>query len=486
MRRRTLLSAGLLWGLTFRAHADSPADWDVIVVGSGTAGLCAGIAAREAGARRVLIVEKLPMVGGHGIVSSGSVALAMRRPETDNPRRDLDAMMDEMRHVGGDAADPELIRTLVEDSESAVKWLETLGVRWNRHFFRAVSSLTPRNISTGSAQAGYDYVQALVRRAKALGIVFRLNTRAVQIAEEKGRITGLYVQTMDTSEKTRALPETLPEGPTGEFVSTRALILATGGFSANPRMRQQWDPSIPEDLPTTANPRKVLLDGATGDGLVLAQRVGATLIGMPYIQVIPFSGGRLLDYVGGEIWIDDDGQRFIDEGMPFQQLRERLTQGQRRGFWAISDSQTRKGASLSTKLMEGTVKKAQTLEELANGIHIPVATLRATLNRWNHSVAQGYDEQFQHPLNGTSIEVPPFFYGRETWSVHFTCGGLRINREAAVLRADGAPIPGLFAAGEVTGGIHGKDRLGGNAMTDTFVFGRRAGRFAAQYAQKAF
>ena len=480
-----LLSAGLLWGLSLGAHANSQTDWDVIVVGSGTAGLCAGISARESGAHRVLIVEKLPMVGGHGIVSSGSVALAMRRPETDNPRRDLDAMMNEMRKVGGDAADPELIRTLVEESESAVKWLEALGVRWNHHFFRAVSSLTPRNISTGSAQAGYDYVQALVRRAKALGIVFRLNTRAVQIAQENGRITGLYVQTMDTPEKTRALPETLPEALSGDFLSTRALILATGGFSANPRMRQQWDPSIPEDLPTTANPKKVLLDGATGDGVLLAQRVGAALTGMPYIQVIPFSGGRLLDYVGGEIWIDDDGQRFIDEGMPFQQLRERLTHEQRRGFWAISDSQTRKGASLSAKLMEGTVKKAQTLDELAKGIRIPIAKLRATLDRWNRSVVQGYDEQFQHPLRGTSIEVPPFFYGRETWSVHFTCGGVRINSEAAVLTDDGTPILGLFAAGEVTGGIHGKDRLGGNAMTDTFVFGRRAGRFAAQYFQKA-
>lgn len=467
--------------------------FEVIVVGSGTAGLCAAIAAREAGAKRVAIVEKHALVGGHAIVSSGSVSVAFRHPDGKTPtevERDLLMMKTEMRKAGGSAANPALIDALVDDSESAVRWLSDLGVHWDKRVFRAVGSVSARNISTGSPQAGYDYVQVLMRRAHELGVTFLMSTRAMGLVMHEGKVVGLDVMPMRNPVEAAAMPvavKVLPDAPAATMTRlyAPAVVLATGGFTANVAMRSAWDPTIEESLPTTANPNHALLDGATGDGIVMAEQVGAALTGMEYIQVIPFSGGRLLDYVGGEIWISDKGQRIVSEGTPFRELRQELTKDDSRGFWAVSDSQTRKGASLGIKLMEGTVKQAETLEELARGIQVPVEVLLRTIARWNESVASGHDLDFGTSLTGTSIQVPPFFYGRETWSVHFTCGGIAINPVAEVLTAQGDVIPGLYAAGETTGGVHGMDRLGGNSMTDTFVFGRRAGRSAAGYALNA-
>lgn len=460
-------------------------EWDVIVLGAGTAGLCAAISARESGAERVAVVEKLPIVGGHGLVSSGSVAVAFRHPESSDPLWDVRKMISEMASVGGAEADVSLVRTLAEDSEMVVHWLESFGVRWNRQLFRAVGSLSARNISTGSPQAGYDYVQALVRRAKALGVEFMLSTRAVELIMEQGCVRGVKVLRMRTPSDAIVMPEEVQDSGQAVSLSARAGIIATGGFGANVKMRSRWDPSIPEVLPTTANPHKKLLDGATGDGIVLAEKAGAGLTGMEYIQVIPFSGGRLLDYIGGEIWVNGQGRRFVYEGLPFRELRTKLSAEEAQGFWAVSDSQTRKGASLGLKLMEGTVKQADSVKEMARGMGVSYEALTKTLERWNESVRRGVDYEFNMPLKGSSISIPPFFYGRETWSVHFTCGGVRINSNSEVLSEGARIIHGLFAAGEVTGGIHGQNRLGGNSMTDTFVFGRRAGLSAAGYVRTA-
>lgn len=499
MQRRVLLKGGLALGavstlpaLSFASSDEPP--YDVLVVGSGTAGLCAAIPARQAGAKRVAIVEKHALVGGHALVSSGSVSVAFRHPEGKTPEevnRDLLVMKTEMRKAGGQAARADLIDALVDDSEGAVRWLADLGVQWDKRVFRAVGSMSARNISTGSPQAGYDYIQALIRKAKELNVTFLMSTRAVALVTESAKegestkVIGLDVLPMKSLNTTTAPLDSLSKMSKPSDVKrfyASAVVLATGGFSANVKMRSFWDPTIDESLPTTASPNQALLDGATGDGILMAQSVGAALTGMEYIQVIPFSGGRLLDYVGGEIWISDKGRRIVSEGTPFRELRRELMREGARGFWAVSDSQSRKGASLGIKLMEGTVKQAETLEELARGIQVPVDVLRRTINRWNESVASGHDLDFGMPLSGTSISVPPYFYGRETWSVHFTCGGIAINPATEVLTTKGEVVEGLYAAGETTGGVHGVDRLGGNSMTDTFVFGRRAGQSAASYA----
>lgn len=454
--------------------AGRPESADVIVIGSGTAGLCAAVAAREAGAARVTILEKLPMTGGHGILSSGSVAVARRRPTQADPNADVRAMTEEMLSVGGPGVDPVLAHKLASESESAVLWLEDMGVVWRRQPYRAVGSLSARNISTGSPQAGYDYVCALLERALALGVTIRHRHRALSLLTRTNRRTG-----EETVEGVRVAT------PAGEIrMECRAVVLATGGFGANAAMRARWAPHLDGSFRTTADPRGFGRDGAEGDGILMAERIGAALTGMEHIQVIPYSGGRLLDFVGGEIWVDDEGRRFVSEGVPFSRLAEVVRVTASDGFWAISDATTQKGASAGVKLAEGIVREAASIEELADGMGVPLVNLRRTIDQWNEDVRRRWDSTFGRPLTGLPIREPPFFYGREYWSVHFTCGGIVIDPYARVLRRTGRPIPGLFAAGETTGGIHGRDRLGGNSMTDTFVFGRTAGRSAAAFAAK--
>lgn len=486
LRRKILKSAAAaaVCGLSFSALGSArlpEENYDVIVVGSGAAGLSAAVAAREAGAAKVAVLEKLALVGGHSLVSSGSVSVAFRRPGTADPMRDLRKMASEMRLAGGPSARADLIEALVADSESVVRRLKELGVRWDKHFFTAVGALSARNISTGSPQAGYDYVQVLTNRAKSLGVEFFLSTRATGLIEHSQRITGVLAVRTSTPALAGAMPENFTAPGEPMRISAGSVILATGGFTANPAMRTFWNPAIPADLPTTANPERLFLDGATGDGIHMAQSVNAELVDMAAIQLIPYSGGRLLDRVGGEIWVNDTGRRFIAEGSTFGKLRTVLPEDE--GFWAISDSQTSKSSSLARKLMQGTVRAADSVEELADAIGVNRQTLRQTIERWNSSVAEGTDLDFNVPIrNGSAIRTPPFFFGREAWSVHFTCGGIAITAYGEVLRSDGSVIEGLYAAGETTGGVHGQDRLGGNSLTDCFVFGSRAGRRAVANA----
>lgn len=454
---------------------------DVVVVGSGTAGLSAAVAAREAGARRVVLLEKGAITGGHGIYSSGSVSIARRKPDASDPiERDADVrrMTEEILDAGAGESNPELARILASESESAVRWLAGMGVEWRPLLYRAVGAVTSRNISTGSPAAGYDYVTALAGRAKALGVRFFHSTEAVELLTSSGEkassdieVAGVRARRMNAKDGARTV----------DFIAP-AVVLATGGFSANVAMRMTYDARLDERYPTTANPRGFLFDGATGDGIRMARAVGAKEVGMRHIQVIPYSGGRLLDFVGGEIWVNDEGKRFVSEGVPFGELAETLHVTEGRSFWAISDASTQKSATLGVKLAEGIVREAPSIEALAAAIGVPFSNLSATIERWNRDARKGWDSTFDRPISGVPLTSSPFFYGRETWSVHFTCGGIAIDGKACVLSKTGRPIPGLYAAGETTGGLHGRDRLGGNGLTETFVFGRIAGTHAAATA----
>lgn len=456
---------------------------DVVVVGSGPAGLSAAVAAREAGARRVVLLEKGAITGGHGIYSSGSVSVARRKSEASDPiERDADVrrMMQEILEAGAGESNPELARILASESESAVRWLAGMGVEWRPLLYRAVGAVTSRNISTGSPAAGYDYVTALAGRAKALGVRFFHSTQALELLESTRQDSSLEPAVTGV----RARRRTPKEGTRTIDVVAPAVVLATGGFTANVAMRMTFDARLDARYPTTANPRGFLFDGATGDGIRMARAVGAKEVGMRHIQVIPYSGGRLLDFVGGEIWVNDEGKRFVSEGVPFGELADVLHVTEGRSFWAISDASTQKSATLGVKLAEGIVREAPSIEALAAAIGVPLSNLSDTIERWNRDARKGWDSTFDRPLSGVPLTSPPFFYGRETWSVHFTCGGIAIDGKARVLSTRGRPIPGLYAAGETTGGLHGRDRLGGNGLTETFVFGRIAGTNAAETASE--
>ena len=453
---------------------------DVVVVGSGAAGLSAGLAALEAGAKNVVILEKSASAGGHTILSSGSVTAV--EPEH------VAALEQAMLEAGGGLNNPELVRTLARQSWDAHEWLAHHGVSWTSVPFRAVGSPGAWSYSTGSAQAGYDYVQCLLQAFRRRGgrMLFRTQASSLLfVAPDAPEGAGGSESVMKTQPAVAGIFASRPMGQ-NLLIRTKAVVIASGGFTANKAMVAAFRPDIDPDTPTTANPHKQFLDGSTGDGILMAQRAGAKLVDMNSIEVVPFTGGRLTDYVGGEIWLNSEGRRFVSEGASFDIIRERILEQPNSQMWAISDVKSSKGATLPVKLMSGTVASADTIEDLARGIGVPVSVLKNTLERWNRSVRDGWDKDFDRPIpeQGQTIDAPPYFYGEEFFSIHYTCGGIAINAKAQTLDRQGLPIPGLFAAGETTGGVHGKSRLGGCGLLDCFVFGRIAGIEAAGLAAR--
>lgn len=463
LSRRNLLASMLLSGLP--CFASEVKEWDVIVVGTGVAGLTAACSALESGAGTVLILEKSPVVGGHSILSTGYVAAVDKRRQQKAGIEDSPSLMlQNMLEVGGNLNDVELAKIVCENSEDTVYWLEKMGVKWDENIYQTVAGLHPRSHITNFVRAGYDYVMALLSSAKKMGAKLALNTKGLELIEKDGRVTGIRVQN--------------PDGSISDL-SAKSIILATGGFTANVQLRKQFDPRLTEEFPTTANPNRKSFDGATGDGLIMACKLGAATKDAEYLQLIPFWGGRLLDYVGGDIFVNNQGLRFVNEAASWREVSNAILEQDKREMWAITDSQSKKGASLGVKLMNGTVKKSSSIKEMAEVMGVPAQNLEETIQNYNKYAGEGLDPFFGKKVFTQKIEQPPFYFGKEKLAVHFCCGGIKLNKNAEVVKTDGSTIPGLYVCGEASGGPHGHDRLGGVALTSAFVFGRIAGKNAA-------
>lgn len=444
---------------------------DVIVIGSGLAGLSAGAAALESGARRVLVLEKGPLVGGHSLYSSGSIAaVAPGRAGTfpDGRRDSVEQFVADALAVGGGRGDPEVLVRIARGSGAALDWLERLGVSFGRPY-EARSGLRPRSWSMPGNSAGRSYVLAVMGRLRHLG----------------GRtLLSAAVETLDRRDGAWEAAARIREG--GEEYVRRflapAVVIASGGFTANVAERRKILPQLTADIRTSANPYGTVWDGADGDGLVLAQMAGGGVVRGFGLQLLPFWGGRLIDYAGGDLYVDATGRRFVDENRPWSAVAEAIFALPGRRCWVITDAQSFKGATLGLKLINGVVKKAASVADLAAAMGVEKRTLEETLAHYNRAADGGFD-----PLTGKTvftqrIEKPPFYFGEERIYVHTTLDGVRTDAEARVLCETGGVVPGLFVAGEAAGGIFGIDRLGGAGMANCLVMGRVAGEGAARRA----
>ena len=478
MKRRQLLEFLLSTGLySHIVHAKpttqtwaAPNSYDVIVVGSGAAGMSAAVSAAEHGARRVLVLEKAPTLGGHTIVSTGYVS-AINREKLSASEIDAacEAMLAGMRSTAGNRGNVALERKLVQESADIICWLAGMGLKWESNTFQTLAGLAPRSYISSAVRAGYDYITTLNKRARFLNVEVRFSTKATELlTNENGSIRGLSA---------------LSENGAVDF-SAPCVVLATGGYGGNVAMRSRYVPWLDASYPTTADPDLEGIDPATGDGIEMGAAIGAALIDMDCIMAIPFWGGRLTDYVGADIYVDSTGKRFVNEGASWKQISTQIRKQPDEQCWVITDSQSLQGASRSTKIMNGVVKSANTIEEMAAGMKVDEEVLRNTLERYNSFVRTGIDEDFGKNMFTQEINRPPYFYGKERLYVHYCCGGLKIDEQARVVGEDDLPIAGLFAAGETTGGVHGEDRMGGCSLTDCFVFGREAGKTSATYAKQ--
>lgn len=438
---------------------------DVLVVGAGGAGLAAAIEASDAG-KDVIVIEKMPMAGGNTLRATGGLnAAGTSSQEALDIEDDASIHYEDTMTGGHELNDPELLEILTSQAAPAVEWLIELGADLSDVGRLGGSSNNRTHRPTGGAPVGGHLVQVLQEASQERGVEILLNTTAVELLIEDDAVNGVLV-----------------EAENGETYSifADAVILATGGFGANATMIADLDEGL-EGFGTTNHP------GATGEGITMAQEIGAALVDMVEIQthptVVPEIGYMITEAVrgNGAILINRSGERFVDEmGTRDVVSAATLEQEGQTGFLFFDEDVRESLSAIEGYIERDLVIEAESLEELAEKMEMDIDVLQATVDSYNEAVASGSDEAFGRSDMPTGLESPSFYLIEVGPAVHHTMGGLHISANAEVLNEDGEAIPGLFAAGEITGGIHGGNRLGGNALTDLIVFGRIAGQSAAQ------
>jgi flavocytochrome c len=455
---------------------------DVVIIGSGFAGLTAAIEAKNAGAS-VIILEKMKGYGGNSIISDGMVAAAgtpFQKKERVQDSADL--MYKDMVTAGLGLNHPDLARTVAENSNTIIQWtIDYLGVKYKDKLHHLGGHSIPRSHATHN-YSGSAIIRRLIKKIKNLGMEVRGQMCLKKILRDKeGRVCGVLVR------EGYNFPD--PESGIHRYIEAKkAVILATGGFANDMSFRMTQDPRLTEEVDST---NKV---STTAEALIEALRIGATPVHLSWIQLGPWTspdekgygvGPYFADYVVFPFGImvnQTTGWRFVNE------LADRKTRadailktGQPCIGIADAIGVEQSGYKIEHCLKKGVVKKFDQLKELSSGYGIPFDPLKETIEKYNRSVKENFDEEFRKPIlpGAHPLTLPPY-YGIRLWpKVHHTMGGIQINTRAQVMDLNQKPIKGLYAAGEVTGGIHGACRLGSCAITDCLVFGRIAGKNAA-------
>ena len=451
---------------TKKSELPTEQTFDVVIVGSGGAGLSAAIEAAKAG-KSVAIVEKMPTVGGNTLISGGE----MNAPGNWVQKNlgitgdSVEAYYNDTMKGGDNIGDPKLVHLMAEKALESAEWLrddihvEFLSdqlFQFGGHSFKR--ALIPKG------HTGAELVSKLKAKAEELGVKIFLNVKAEELIQDaNGRVTGVKATDKTKKEVT--------------FLATNGVVLTTGGFGSNVEMRKQYNKEYDERYKSTDTV------GTTGDGIVMAQKAGAALKNMEYIQTYPIANPKtgmislLADTrFDGAILVEELDRRDVISKAILAQ-----TGGYTYQIWndkidAISKTKEAHKAEYDELIREGLLVKADTIEEAAKFFDIDINNLKETIAKVNEYAKNKDDKDFHHRGGLVSLEEGPYYIQKAVPSVHHTMGGLVINEKAEVLNDKGEAIPGLYAAGELTGVIQGKNRLGGNAITDIITFGRIAGK----------
>lgn len=450
---------------------DETLECDVVVVGAGGAGLTAASVACENGAK-VIVVEKMPIVGGNSLKATGGMNAAGTKFQealgiTDSG---VEEFIEDTMNGGHQLNDIELVTTMAQNSSEAVDWLETIGAPLPK--VAATGGTVHKYLhepEDGSAVGSY-LVDKLNTHCEDLGIEVMLNTKATKILEEDGKVTGILAE----------------DEAHNYTITAGAVVLATGGFGSNFDLMTQYNPALADAVTTNHA-------GATGDGILMAEEIGADTVDMEQIQLHPTvyqeTGLLVSESVRsmGGILVNAEGKRFCND----MSTRDAVSQAEleQPGAYAyiIFDQRIVDDLKSCEKYIKnGLTVQADTYEELAELMGLEgeaAAAFPETMATWNEAVAAGEDAEFGRN-NGMDedLSTAPFYAIKIAPGIHHTMGGVKINTEAQVINTEGNPIEGLYAAGETTGGVHGGNRIGGNAVCDFVVFGRIAGGNAAACA----
>ena len=492
---------------------------DVVVVGAGGAGMTAAITATDAG-KKVIVVESQPIAGGNSVRSTGGMNAA-KTPYQDknefaeaagvektlataaekyadnatitalaatvksqwdayqaNPQGYFDSveLMELDTLIGGKGKNnPELVKALAENSAAAIEWLASIGAEVkNVGAFGGASVKRihrPVNADGKVTAVGAYIVPILEKNLQDRNVQFLFDTTANEIIMKDGKAVGIKATGKDGNKVT---------------INAKSVVIATGGFGANAEMVEKYKPDLKGFATTNA-------EGAQGQGIDMATAVGAATVDMDQIQIHPTvhieeDGNAHLITEGlrgdGAILVNAEGKRFYDEVSTRDKVSAAIIAQPEKSAWLVVDqSMVDKSAVIAGYIKSGYTVTGATYEELAKAMGVDETTFVSTMNTWNQAVEAKSDAEFNRTSFANPLTAAPYYAIKITPAVHHTMGGIVINPKAEVLNEKGEAISGLFAAGEVTGGVHGANRLGGNAVADFTVFGRIAGQSAADNAK---
>ena len=492
---------------------------DLIIVGAGGAGLSAAVTAKDLGVKNVLVLEKMPVIGGNTLrcASAFNAADPDRQkalPMTETLKEAVVKAINEkpvseehaklmadvkakyeaylksgsktlfdcpewhalQTYNGGDKVGQiPLIRQYSNNVLDTLHWMQSKGSPVMDRVSQGAGALWQRTHQL-DAPAGLGLIDPLYQAAVKQGVNFKLGMRVQDlILNDKGRVIGVTA--------------TDKVGNKYEFTSKDGVILATGGYSQNKEMRQKSAPHLTSEMVSTNQP------GATGDGIIIATRHGADTTGMNYVQVYPLATpgtgalqgrARKMSGLDDVIDVNKNGERFVKEDARRDEFVAAIKKQPGGVVYDINDSSIVKplnsfNEDVETLVSIGRIYKADSLADLAKQLGMPADKLEATVAEFNKMVEAKKDPKFGRKLFDRPIVKPPFYATPRAPSIHHTMGGLQISTNAQVLDKNSKPIPGLYAAGEVTGGIHGSNRLGGNATADVLTFGRIAAKSAVAH-----
>ena len=461
--------AALGAGVAAADEAPVAGEYDVIVLGAGGAGMCAAIAAKEAGAENVVIFEKMALCGGNTSYSSSGMNAAFTKYQQEAGIEDsVDLFISDTIAGGHNKNNVALVTQLCEGSAAGIDWIAAHGLELSDVTSMAGASVARCHRPADKTAVGASLVPALEAAVAEAGIEIVYETPAKELIVTDGAVTGVIVEGADGVQSA---------------YTAGAVILTTGGFGANFDMITMYRPDLADFVTTNA-------PGVQGDGMVMAQAAGANLIQMDQIQIHPTvyqeTGALIGEAVrgGGGILINANGERFTNE-MGTRDVVSAAELKQPDGkVWVLYD-QTLYDANKVCANYEkrGMSIKGETLDELCATIGVDAAAVQATLDVYNAAVADGGASD---PFGRTTglvkaLETAPFYAIPCSPGIHHCMGGVFVDGDSQALTIKREKVPGLFAAGEVTGGIHGDNRLGGNAVCDIVVMGINAGQKAAAY-----
>lgn len=439
--------------------------YDVVVIGAGGAGMTAALQASELGAS-VAVLEKEAKAGGNTNRASSGMNAAETDVQLQHRVTDsMTAFYHETFQGGGRLNDPAMLDFFVHHAPLAIDWLAARRMPLTSLTITGGMTKPRTHRPQSTAPVGNYLVKGLLARLKEKRVPVFTNSRVSNLLTNDYRITGVEVD-QDGHLQT---------------IQTKAVIVATGGFGANAKLISRLRPDL-SGLKTTNQP------GATGDGLQLAEEVGAAVRDLPFIQVHPtvqqdqphaFLIGEAVRGEGA-ILVGQNGRRFINELATRRVVSNAIFALPEKSAYLIFDQSVRERAkAIDFYCHVGLVKQADSLTELGKTIGIDGGQLTATVQNWNQIVEQHQEDSLKRTTGRHPLKKGPFYAIHVAPAIHYTMGGLHTDPQTRVLDANGQPIAGLYAAGEVVGGLHGNNRIGGNSIAETVVFGRQAGIQAA-------